>query len=101
MDEISVQALKSRMDNNETLNIVDVREDYEYEEYNIGATLIPLDEMVDRMEELEPFKEKELIIHCRSGSRSMQAKLFLEDLGFKNVLNLTGGMLAWQKAFDS
>lgn len=101
MEEITVEEVKRRKDNNEELNIIDVREDYEYEEYNIGATLIPLDEMVDRMEELEPFKEKELIIHCRSGARSMQAKLYLEDNGFKNVLNLKGGMLAWQQAFDS
>lgn len=101
MEEITVQELKQKKDNNEELNIIDVREDYEYEEYNIGATLIPLDDMVDRMEELEPFKEKELIIHCRSGVRSMQAKLYLEDNGFKNVLNLKGGMLAWQQAFDS
>jgi len=101
MEEITVEEVKRRKDNNEELNIIDVREDYEFEEYNIGATLIPLDEMVDRMEELEPFKEKELIIHCRSGARSMQAKLYLEDNGFKNVLNLKGGMLAWQEAFDS
>jgi rhodanese-related sulfurtransferase len=50
-------------------------------------------------DELDDLKEEELIIHCRSGQRSMMACLFLDALGFKNTKNLIGGVLAWQDMF--
>jgi len=49
------------------------------------------------MKELDKWKEQEIIVHCRSGKRSMTACLILESLGFKNTKNLEGGMLAWQE----
>jgi len=51
------------------------------------------------VDELEPYKDEELIIYCRSGNRSGQACLILDSLGFKNTKNLVGGMLAWQDKF--
>jgi rhodanese-related sulfurtransferase len=51
-------------------------------------------------EDIENLKDQELICYCRSGNRSGQAALFLEQLGFSNVKNLTGGMLAWQEKFS-
>ena len=48
-------------------------------------------------EELDDLKDEELIIHCKAGSRSAQACMVLEQLGFTNVVNVTGGMMAWQK----
>ncbi|MBP6385371.1 MAG: rhodanese-like domain-containing protein [Pseudarcicella sp.] len=95
--DISVQELKQRMDANEKLYIIDVREENEYEEFNIGARLIPLGELSDSLDDLEELKEQEIIIHCRSGARSARAQEYLESLGFDNVRNLVGGMLAWQK----
>lgn len=97
MEDITVKELKERMAANEALNIIDVREEHEFDEFNIGATLIPLGELPDRLDEIEQFKDEELIIHCRSGARSGRAKDFLEMQGFTKVRNLLGGMLEWQK----
>ena len=96
MEDITVQELKQRIDAQEKLNIIDVREEHEFDEFNIGATLISLGELPDRLDEIEQFKDEELIIHCRSGARSGRAKDFLEMQGFTKVRNLLGGMLAWQ-----
>lgn len=86
------------MDNGEKLNIIDVREPSEYAEYNIGGKLIPLGKIAGmQFDEIEDMKEEELIIHCKAGSRSMQACLILEQVGFTNLVNLTGGVMAFQK----
>ena len=98
MKNITVQELKSRIESGEQLHIIDVREPSEYAEYNIGGKLIPLGQIANmQLDEIEPFKNDELIIHCKAGSRSMQACMILEQAGFTNVVNVTGGMLAWQK----
>lgn len=94
--DITVEELKDRIKKNEQLNLIDVREEHEYDEFNIGATLIPLGEIADRLDEIEHLKNEEIIIHCRSGARSGRAQQYLESEGFTNVRNLIGGMLAWQ-----
>lgn len=99
MNDITVEELKERMDKGEKLHIIDVREPHEYEEFNIGATLIPLGTLPSRLNELESLKDEEVILHCRSGARSGNAKLFMEDSGFGKVRNLLGGMLAWRERF--
>lgn len=102
MQNITVEELKSRMDAGEQLNLIDCREPQEYAEFNIGAALIPLGKIQTmQIDEIEDLKEEEVIIHCRSGHRSMVACMFLETLGFKDTKNLTGGMLAWQEKFGS
>ena len=98
MQNISVTEVKSRMDAGEKLNLVDVREPREYEEFNIGGQLIPLGKIQTmEVEELEDLRDQELIMICRSGQRSMMACMILDTMGFKNTKNLTGGMLAWQE----
>jgi rhodanese-related sulfurtransferase len=98
MEDITIDELKARMDKGEALHIVDVREEYEFDEFNIGAQLIPLGDLTDRLDEIEDLKNVELIVHCRSGARSGRAKEYLESEGFSKVRNLIGGMLAWQAA---
>lgn len=101
MQTISVEELKERLDKGEKINLIDVREPHEYEEYNLGAKLIPLGQIQTmQVDEIENLKEEEVIIHCRSGKRSMLACLVLDELGFKNTKNLTGGVLEWQEKFD-
>lgn len=95
--DITVEELKERLDRGEGLNFLDVREDYEYEEQNLGATLIPLGELPDRIDEIEDWKNTEVIVHCRSGARSGRAKSFMESQGFTNVRNVTGGLLAYNE----
>lgn len=102
MQEITVQEIKNRQDAGESLHILDVREPDEYAEYNIGAKLIPLGNiMAMQIDEIEELKDEELIIHCRSGKRSLQACLFLETMGFTNVKNVAGGVLAWQEMINN
>ena len=96
--DITIEELKERMDNNEALYIIDVREEHEFDEFNIGAQLIPLGELPERMDEIEADKDAEIIVHCRSGARSGRAKEYLSSEGYSNVRNLIGGMLAWQAA---
>ena len=96
MSDITCEELKERMDKGEALTIIDVREPYEFDEFNIGAQLIPLGEIPGRLEELSHLKESEVIVHCRSGARSGNAKMFMMENGFTNVRNLIGGMVQWQ-----
>ncbi len=100
MKNITVEELKSRMDAGETINLIDVREPHEYAEFNIGAKLIPLGRIASmQFDEIEDLKNEELIIHCKAGGRSAQACSVLEMAGFTNVVNVTGGMNAWQQKF--
>jgi rhodanese-related sulfurtransferase len=98
MKNITVQEVKKRLDAGENLNILDVREPDEFAEYNIGGKLIPLGKIQSLdVEELQDWKNQEVIVHCRSGKRSQTACLILESLGFTNTKNLQGGMLDWQE----
>ncbi|NJO25450.1 MAG: rhodanese-like domain-containing protein [Bacteroidia bacterium] len=98
MQNITVEEVKQRLDAGETLNLVDVREPEENAEFNIGGVLHPLGRIKNmEVDELETLKEKEVICYCRSGNRSGMAALILETMGFQNVKNLTGGMLAWKE----
>ena len=100
MTNISVEELKARMDAGEKLNLIDVREPNEYQEFNIGAKLVPLGKIMSmQADELDDLKNEEVILHCRSGKRSATAALFLESMGFTNTVNVTGGVLAWQDKF--
>lgn len=100
MTTITAEEVKARIDAGEKLNIIDVREPYENAEFNIGGTLVPLGTIQSfQLDDLEPYKNEELIVYCRSGNRSGQACLILETVGFTNVKNLTGGMLNWRETF--
>jgi rhodanese-related sulfurtransferase len=102
MQIITAEELKSKMGNKEELHLLDVREPHERAEFNIGGAFLPLGKVQTmQVDEIEDWKDKEVICYCRSGNRSGQACLILETLGFKNVKNLAGGMLDWQKKFGS
>lgn len=98
MENISVNEVKERVAKNEHLNLLDVREQDERAEFNIGGHFIPLGQLLAfQTDEIDGLKTEELICYCRSGKRSLQAALMLETMGFSNVKNLEGGMLAWQQ----
>ena len=90
--EISTLELENWISNGEDFQIIDVRETSEYEQINIGAHLIPLGEVIARNHEIE--REKKVVILCRSGARSAKAIRQLEEIGFDNLYNLKGGILA-------
>lgn len=98
--EITVQELKSRLDKGERPFILDVRRPEEYEIANLSGKLIPLQELPERLDEVEPYKDQEIVVHCRSGARSAQAVEYLRSQGFKKARNLKGGVLAWSKEID-
>lgn len=98
MQQLTVNELKARLEAGEKIRLIDVREPDEHNEFNIGGTLIPLGKIMSmQIEDIEDFKDEELICYCRSGQRSMQASLMLETLGFSRVGNLQGGMNAWRE----
>lgn len=99
--DITVQELKQKMDAKEDFVFIDVREAHEYEEFNLGAQLIPLGTVMDKIPDLEAHKNMEVVVHCRSGGRSGMAQQLMQQAGFSNVRNLTGGVLAWQEAFGT
>jgi rhodanese-related sulfurtransferase len=100
MRQITVDELKARMDAGEKLNVLDVREDVERADFNIGGTHFRLGRIQSMaIDDIEDLKDQEVIIYCRSGNRSQQACLMLEHMGFKNTVNVTGGMLHWEQKF--
>jgi len=100
MKNITVNDLKARIDAGEKLNLIDVREDIERADFHIGGTHFRLRRIQEMaIEDIEDLKDEEVIIYCRSGNRSQMAGLMLEYMGFKNTVNLTGGMLDWIEKF--
>ena len=97
--EMSPHELKRKMDAGEPFELIDVREPFEYEIARIdGATLIPLGEITDRLDELSD--EQPIVVHCHSGKRSAQAVELLQQHGFTKVYNLEGGIDAWSDQID-
>lgn len=100
MKDITTEELKQKLDNKEDFIFLDVREQAEYDEFNLGAKLIPLGTLPGALNELDPYKNEEIVIHCRSGARSGNAKNFLAQLGYTNVRNLLGGVLRWIELYE-
>jgi molybdopterin/thiamine biosynthesis adenylyltransferase/rhodanese-related sulfurtransferase len=98
--QISVEALKQKMDAGEKVFVLDVREPHEVPIANIGAPLIPVGQIEQRTGEIPVAKDAEIVVHCRSGARSQKAAVALKNAGFTNVHNLTGGILAWADKID-
>jgi len=96
--EITPTDLKARLDRGDDLFILDVREPHEYQICHLNGKLIPLGELPRRVSELD--SSKEMVVHCRSGKRSADAIQFLQKAGFKKLLNLKGGTLAWSDQVD-
>jgi len=98
--QITVETLKKKLDAKEDIFVLDVREPHEYPIANLGAPLIPVGDLPNRLVEVAAQKDREVIVHCRSGARSQKAAVILKQAGFKNVSNLAGGILAWADKID-
>jgi adenylyltransferase/sulfurtransferase len=97
---ITVKELQSFVLNDEDIQVIDVREPYEYEIANIGAELIPKNEVLRKVQQIS--SDKKVVVHCRSGQRSAEVIRTLEDkYGFTNLYNLEGGILAWAEEIDT
>jgi adenylyltransferase/sulfurtransferase len=97
--ETTVDELKKRLDRKDDILILDVRNPPEFSICRIpGSTLIPLPELPTRFVELD--RNKEIVVHCKSGMRSAKAVQFLRQQGFTSIKNLKGGILAWADQVD-
>ncbi|PAW95600.1 NADH oxidase [Mucilaginibacter sp. MD40] len=98
MKEISVQELKEKLDKGEDFQLIDVREDFEYETSNLGGQLIPLGGILIETDKIS--HDKPVVVMCRSGKRSAMAIMQLEQHGYTNLYNLQGGILGWKAEID-
>ena len=96
--QITVKELKARIDAGENVQLIDVREPYEYQIAQIGGKLIPQNDVPNRLAEID--RDREVVVHCRSGARSQRIAEFLVQAGYPKVVNLAGGILAWSDEID-
>jgi len=94
--EVDVKTVSAVKDSGDVL-VLDVREQWEYDEGHIpGVTLIPMNEVPTRLNEIPT--DKEVIVTCRTGNRSGQVAEFLRAQGYNNIHNMQGGIVAWEAA---
>jgi sulfur-carrier protein adenylyltransferase/sulfurtransferase len=96
--QLTVKELKARRDAGEDIFLLDVREPYEVQIAQIGGTVIPQNDVPNRLAEIP--RDREIVVHCRSGARSQRIAEFLKQSGYQNVVNLAGGILAWSDEID-
>jgi molybdopterin/thiamine biosynthesis adenylyltransferase/rhodanese-related sulfurtransferase len=96
--QITVKEFKARRDAGDDLFLLDVREPYEYQIAQIGGTLIPQNDVANRLAEIP--RDREIVVHCRSGARSQRIAELLKQSGYMQVVNLAGGILAWSDEID-
>jgi rhodanese-related sulfurtransferase len=96
--QLSVKELKARRDAGEDIFLLDVREPYEFQIAQIGGKLIPQNDVAGRLAEIP--RDREIVVHCRSGVRSQRIAEFLKQSGYQDVVNLAGGILAWSDEVD-
>lgn len=98
--EVTVQEVKKMLDEKQDFQLIDVREQFEYDTANIGAELIPLGNILLEADKIS--KDKKVVLHCRSGARSAAAIMQLEqNFGFSNLYNMKGGIIAWANEIDA
>jgi len=96
--QMTVKELKQRLDAGEDVQLIDVREPYEFQIAQIGGKLIPQNDVPQRLAEID--RDREVVVHCRSGARSQRIAEFLKQNGYARVANLAGGILAWSDEID-
>ncbi len=99
--EIDVATLRDKLAKGDDMFVLDCREENEYEIVKLEpAVLLPMSELMARVGELEPQKDREIVVHCHHGGRSQQAAQYFLDQGFTRVANLRGGIEAWSREVD-
>ncbi len=100
--EVDVHAVKAMQDSDTDFLLIDCRETSEYEHVKIdGSMHIPMSETPARVAEIEPHKDKPIIVHCHHGGRSMQVTNWLRNNGFPQAQNMAGGIDVWSQEIDS
>lgn len=99
MKEMTPSQVRDQLASGASLQLLDVREPYEHEEYNIGGINIPLSELAFRVDEIKQMGEGDIVLYCQSGNRSSLAqKLLSTQFNISNTVNLSGGIRAWRES---
>ncbi len=99
--EIDCRSVKQKLDAGEDLLFIDCREPDEHATAKIAAAkLVPMSEIADRLGELEPYRQRPIVVHCHHGGRSMRVVRWLREQGYKLAQNMTGGIDAWSQEID-
>ena len=94
--EIDVAGVKAKLDSGKDFLFLDCREQQEFDAVKIeGTTLIPMSELQERVGELESHKDREIIVHCHHGGRSLRVAMFLRQNGYATATSMAGGIDAW------
>lgn len=99
--EIDAPSVKEKLDRQADLLLLDCREQLEFNHVHIdSATLVPMSEISTRLEELTPHKQREIVVYCHHGGRSLQVTIWLKQQGFANVKSLSGGIDEWAQTIQ-
>lgn len=99
--EVDCKTVKQKLDAKESFLFLDCREAHEHATASIpGTVLIPMSELVDRVGELEPHKNSEIVVHCHHGGRSLRVTNWLRQQGFADAVNMAGGIDEWSQVID-
>jgi rhodanese-related sulfurtransferase len=99
---IDVNSVKDLLDSGEDFLLLDCREPQEHSLVRIeGAKLFPMQEIAGRLAELEPHRQRRIVVHCHHGGRSLKVTTWLRSQGFANTQNMSGGIDAWSLLVDT
>lgn len=98
--EVTATKLSELKASGEEFLLLDVRHPEELAIADLGGTLVPMEELSTKLEEVAPQKEGHIVVMCRSGSRSAHVVAWMQQLGYTNVFNLAGGIIAWSREVD-
>ena len=99
MKSVSVDELNEIINEGKDVQLIDVREPFEWDAANVGGVHIPLATIPTNVDKID--KDKQVVVICRSGKRSANAIQFLEAQGYDKLYNLDGGLLAWKEEIDA
>lgn len=99
--EIDCRSVKTLLDEGRDFLLLDCREPDEFKTVNIaGASLLPMTELMARVDELEPYRDKSIVVHCHHGGRSLRVTNWLRQQGFASVQSMAGGIDQWAQEID-
>ena len=100
MQSINAKELHQKLEEGEDILLIDIREPWERELFNIGGLSIPMNDIADHINEIP--KDKPVVLYCEKGIRStIVIQRLTERNGFENLINLSGGMAAWKNTINS
>ena len=99
--EIDTQSVKTMLDDGADFLLLDCREQDEYDTSQIdGALLLPMSEMQERVGELDEHKDRQVVVHCHHGGRSLRVAMWLRGQGFTQAVSMAGGIDEWSQVID-